>query len=62
MQSSLNVVLLTALDNFTTRRTELATLASGQSAREAIAFADSLLAQAANHRQVQPTGLARESD
>lgn len=50
------VVRVTALDNFTTRRTELATLAGGQSATEAIAFAESLLAQAANRRQVQPAG------
>lgn len=44
------VVRVTALDNFTTRREELATLASGQSATEAIAFADSLLTQAAHRR------------
>ena len=61
MSSSLNVVQLTALDNFTTRRTELATLAGGQSANEAIAFAESLLAQAASRRQ-ESTGLVRESD
>lgn len=47
------VVRVTVLDNFTTRREELATLASGQSANEAIAFAESLLAQAAHRRQVQ---------
>ncbi len=44
------VVRVTALDNFTTRREELATLASGQSATEAIAFAESLLTQAAHRR------------
>jgi DNA repair protein RecN (Recombination protein N) len=45
------VVRVTALDNLTTRREELATLAGGQSATEAIAFAESLLAQAAHRRQ-----------
>lgn len=45
------VVRVTTLDNLTTRREELATLAGGQSATEAIAFAESLLAQAAHRRQ-----------
>lgn len=46
------VVQVTALDNFTTRREELATLAGGHS-NDAIAFADSLLTQAAHRRQAQ---------
>ena len=45
------VVRVTALDNFTTRREELATLAGGHSATEAIAFAESLLTQAAHRRR-----------
>ena len=45
------VVRVTALDNFTTRRAELAALAGGQSATESIAFAESLLTQAAKRRQ-----------
>ncbi|MBD2195214.1 MULTISPECIES: DNA repair protein RecN [Calothrix] len=45
------VVRVTALDNLTTRREELAQLAGGKSATDAIAFAESLLLQAANHRQ-----------
>jgi DNA repair protein RecN (Recombination protein N) len=45
------VVRVTSLDNLTTRREELAQLAGGKSATEAIAFAESLLLQAANHRQ-----------
>ena len=44
------VVRVTALDNFTTRRAELATLAGGH-ATEAIAFAESLLTQAAHRRK-----------
>lgn len=40
------VVQVTSLDNFTTRREELATLAGGKSATDAIAFAESLLVQA----------------
>lgn len=47
------VVRVTALENLTTRREELANLAGGKSAREAIAFAESLLNQAANRRQSQ---------
>ena len=45
------VVRVTNLDNLTTRREELAQLAGGKSANEAIAFAESLLLQAANHRR-----------
>jgi DNA repair protein RecN (Recombination protein N) len=44
------IVRVTALDNFTTRREELATLAGGHSANDAIAFAESLLTQAAHRR------------
>jgi DNA repair protein RecN (Recombination protein N) len=40
------VVRVTTLDNFTTRREELATLAGGKSATDAITFAESLLVQA----------------
>ena len=45
------VVRVVALDNLTQRRDELAQLAGGKSAIDAIAFADSLLNQAQNHRQ-----------
>ncbi|WP_017654692.1 DNA repair protein RecN [Fortiea contorta] len=45
------VVRVTQLENLTTRREELAQLAGGKSAIEAIAFAESLLLQAANHRR-----------
>ncbi|MEA5616375.1 DNA repair protein RecN [Cronbergia sp. UHCC 0137] len=45
------VVRVTSLDNLNTRREELAQLAGGKSANQAIAFAESLLLQAANHRQ-----------
>ncbi|BAY07156.1 DNA repair protein RecN [Calothrix sp. NIES-2098] len=45
------VVRVTALDNLTTRRDELAQLAGGKSATDAIAFAESLLLQAANYRR-----------
>ncbi len=45
------VVRVTSLDNLTTRREELAQLAGGKSANEAIAFAESLLLQAAHHRE-----------
>jgi DNA repair protein RecN (Recombination protein N) len=45
------VVRVTTLDNLNKRREELAQLAGGKSAQEAIAFAESLLTQAANHRQ-----------
>ena len=47
------VVRVTSLDNLTTRREELAQLAGGKSANEAISFAESLLLQAANHRETQ---------
>ncbi|AFY50801.1 DNA repair protein RecN [Nostoc sp. PCC 7524] len=47
------VVRVTNLDDLTTRRDELAQLAGGKSASEAIAFAESLLMQAANHRRSQ---------
>lgn len=57
------VVRVTTLDNFTTRREELAALAGGHSANDAIAFADSLLHQAAHHRQAQhPLGSIVKSD
>ncbi|TBR61440.1 DNA repair protein RecN [Westiellopsis prolifica IICB1] len=45
------VVRISNLDNLNKRREELAQLAGGKSAQEAIAFAESLLTQAANHRQ-----------
>jgi len=45
------VVRVTYLDNLNTRREELAQLAGGKSATDAIAFAESLLTQAANHRR-----------
>ncbi|MCC5645208.1 DNA repair protein RecN [Nostoc sp. CHAB 5824] len=45
------VVRVTTLDNLNTRREELAQLAGGKSASDAIAFAESLLLQAANHRR-----------
>ncbi|MBD2567906.1 DNA repair protein RecN [Anabaena lutea] len=45
------VVRVTSLDNLNTRRQELAQLAGGKSANQAIAFAESLLLQAANHRR-----------
>lgn len=47
---SRTVVRVTALDG-QTRKEELAQLAGGHSAQEAIAFAESLLAQASNRRQ-----------
>jgi DNA repair protein RecN (Recombination protein N) len=57
-QEQRTVVRVTSLDNLTTRRDELAQLAGGKSANEAasaasaaIAFAESLLLQAANHRE-----------
>lgn len=49
------VVRVSSLDNLTTRREELASLAGGKSVNEAIAFAESLLIQAANQRR-QPNG------
>lgn len=51
------VVRVAPLDN-QQRREELAQLAGGQTAQEAIAFADSLLAQAENLRRVQAKGSA----
>ncbi|MBD1878031.1 DNA repair protein RecN [Coleofasciculus sp. FACHB-T130] len=45
--SERTVVRVSVLDNHQTRRQELATLAGGHSAKDAIAFAESLLAQAA---------------
>ncbi|MBH8577343.1 DNA repair protein RecN [Nostocaceae cyanobacterium CENA369] len=45
------VVRVTNLEDLTTRREELAQLAGGKSASDAIAFAESLLLQAANHRR-----------
>jgi DNA repair protein RecN (Recombination protein N) len=45
------VVRVSMLDNHLTRREELAQLAGGKSAQEAMAFAESLLTQAANRRQ-----------
>jgi DNA repair protein RecN (Recombination protein N) len=48
------VVRVDALANRQQRQHELAQLAGGQSAQEAIAFAESLLAQAANFRQTHP--------
>ncbi len=50
------VVRVSTLDNLTTRREELATLAGGKSVNEAIAFAESLLTQAASVRQSQQNG------
>lgn len=45
------VVRVTKLADLSTRREELAQLAGGKSATDAIAFAESLLLQAANHRR-----------
>jgi len=45
------VVRVSLLDNHSSRREEIATLASGQSAQEAMTFAESLLTRAANWRQ-----------
>jgi DNA repair protein RecN (Recombination protein N) len=52
------VVRITPLNN-QQRREELAQLAGGDSVQEAIAFADSLLTQAANLRQTPPIDLAQ---
>ncbi|MCC5650379.1 DNA repair protein RecN [Nostoc sp. XA013] len=49
------VVRVTTLDNLNTRREELAQLAGGKSASDAIAFAESLLLQAADHRRGEQT-------
>lgn len=53
--SERTVVRVTALDNLTKRREELAQLAGGKSAQEAMTFAESLLTQAANHRKKKGT-------
>ncbi|WP_414549485.1 DNA repair protein RecN [Anabaena sp. CCY 0017] len=45
------VVRVTNLENLSNRREELAQLAGGKSATDAIAFAESLLLQAAHHRR-----------
>jgi DNA repair protein RecN (Recombination protein N) len=45
------VVRVSLLDNIAHRREEIAQLAGGQSAREAMIFAESLLTQAASWRQ-----------
>jgi DNA repair protein RecN (Recombination protein N) len=45
------VIRVIMLDNLTTRRDELALLAGGKSASDAVAFAESLLAQADSHRK-----------
>ena len=50
------VVRITALDNLDKRRDELAQLAGGKSASDAVAFADSLLVQAATHREGKEKG------
>ncbi|QZZ18948.1 DNA repair protein RecN [Leptothermofonsia sichuanensis E412] len=55
------VVRITPLSN-QQRREELAQLAGGDSVQEAIAFADSLLTQAANLRQTHPIDLAQPSE
>ena len=54
------VVRITALDNLTKRRDELAQLAGGKSASDAVAFADSLLAKAATHREGKEKGKGRK--
>ena len=54
------VVRITALDNLTKRRDELAQLAGGKSANYAVAFADSLLAKAATHREGKGKGRGRK--
>ncbi|MGB6295315.1 MAG: DNA repair protein RecN [Rivularia sp. (in: cyanobacteria)] len=54
------VVRITSLDNLTKRRDELAQLAGGKSASDAVAFADSLLAKAATHREGKEKGKARK--
>ncbi|NEO30216.1 MAG: DNA repair protein RecN [Symploca sp. SIO3C6] len=49
------VVRVSLLDNHRTRREEIAQLAGGHSAQEAMTFAESLLAKAANWREAAPT-------
>jgi DNA repair protein RecN (Recombination protein N) len=53
-KSERTVVRVSTLNDRTTRRQELAQLAGGQSAASAIAWAESLLSQAASRRQTQP--------
>jgi DNA repair protein RecN (Recombination protein N) len=53
--SERTVVRVSALNSQLSRREELAQLASGRSETEAIAFAESLLVQAASLRQTQPS-------
>lgn len=50
------VVRVKTLDNIDKRRDELAQLAGGKSAQDAVAFAESLLAQAASHREGNGNG------
>lgn len=52
--SERTVVRVSVLDNHQTRRQELATLAGGHSAKDAIAFAESLLTQAATVKHTYP--------
>jgi DNA repair protein RecN (Recombination protein N) len=65
--SEVRTVVRVALLNEQQRREELAQIAGGKSDQEAIAFADSLLAQAANARaasmatQVLPTKMAAKA-
>jgi DNA repair protein RecN (Recombination protein N) len=54
------IVQVTSLDNFTTRSQELATLAGGKSATDAIAFAESLLVQAEQKKRAGGAGDAKE--
>ena len=55
------VVRITALDNLDKRRDEIAQLAGGKSANDAVAFAESLLAKAATHRQEKGKGRKKKS-
>ncbi len=54
------VVRITDLNNLDKRRDELAQLAGGKSASDAVAFAESLLTKAANHRQEKGKGRAKK--
>ncbi|MBV6626938.1 MAG: DNA repair protein RecN [Rivularia sp. (in: Bacteria)] len=54
------VVRIKPLDNLDKRRDELAQLAGGKSASDAVAFADSLLAKAATHREGKGKGRGRK--
>jgi DNA repair protein RecN (Recombination protein N) len=49
------VVRVHLLDNHSHRREEIAQLAGGQSAQEAMTFAESLLTKARHWRQTQPS-------